>query len=561
MGLRKLLVFIIGTVALGVSLPGRAQSLLPPVSGTRAAGRGGTDVAFAEDLTSLLTNPAGLTASDYHCLQLETSYSMPQVEFRTRYGSDRSEAQLVFSPQVAVLLTPWHEASRELQRKVAAMHRLAEAMKRRTHGLASPLGQMYRNEIARLQRQLESLRLWQPSRFRLALGLLTQTNHEVDLDIDTLLYQGSPPQPGSFFGHFLQSYPNGARQHLLLQRWSLSLASAYEFSDSLSLGAGLHFNVARFNLKGFFSQPPELLRGALFTGLLPPPRDTTGAALRFLGVSEMRGLMEIDNAIGLGVSGNLGLLYHPSAQWTIGASYSSPTFMSDLYGKGRLNLDNEINYANRFFFIGLPVGDLIREVLLPAAGVPLADSRATLAGDYRVLVEDFDFPMMASLGFRFEPDSRWRFGLDVHWINWAREFHELRLRFKRGTSNAVNTMGGSDEIDIDIPLRWHDQWIVSTGAELNVSRNLALRAGYRYEAPYIRSRNMQPIFPFTSEHHATLGASFYPWPEREWCLHLGYEHTFPSTDTAVDAHDFGDYADSEMRSSTHSLWLGSHFEF
>ncbi len=134
-------------------------------------------------------------------------------------------------------------------------------------------------------------------------------------------------------------------------------------------------------------------------------------------------------------------------------------------------------------------------------------------------------PQEFAFGFGVTPSDRFKFGLDLRWINWA----------------------GADGYE---NFGWKNQWVIGLGAEFKPTPKLALRAGWNYGKTPIRSKNiMDPTagannipnlvapfpdfnvewfnlvgFPAISEHHLTLGLGYQV--SKNFSIELSYVRAF-----------------------------------
>jgi len=145
-------------------------------------------------------------------------------------------------------------------------------------------------------------------------------------------------------------------------------------------------------------------------------------------------------------------------------------------------------------------------------------------------------PQEIAVGIGIKPNEKWKFGLDLRWINWedAEEYEEFQ---------------------------WKDQWVVALGAEFKPISKLALRVGYNYAKTSIRggaenimnSNNIPDFdapfsdfniawfnllgFPAITEHHATLGLG-YRFTEH-FSIDVAYKHAFNKKVKATDNMGMG----------------------
>lgn len=175
-------------------------------------------------------------------------------------------------------------------------------------------------------------------------------------------------------------------------------------------------------------------------------------------------LSRSSNAFGLGVT--LGVLWDLGDAWTLGATYKSKQHFSSL----------EYNLA---------AGDI---------DLTLVDGPEFPGGTYTL---DLDFPQQASFGVAFRPVENWTISADIKWIDWSDTMNELAVR-------------GPSGYRFDMDPGWDDQTVFALGAEWNVTKDFALRAGFNYaESPIDESNAANNlILPGIVEEHFTFGFDY-----------------------------------------------------
>lgn len=221
--------------------------------------------------------------------------------------------------------------------------------------------------------------------------------------------------------------------------WQMAPTLAWDASDRLSLGLAMNIDYQQVS----FSQRM---------------RDTvTGAMYNF-------DLSRSANAFGFGLT--FGLLYDVSEAFTIGFSYKSKQFFTDLEYNLR---DGDIDTT----LVGGPV---------------FPGGRYTL---------DLDFPQQLAAGIAWRPSDRWTISSDIKWIEWSDTMGDLEVK-------------GPSGYDFAMDPGWDDQLVFAIGADFEVLDNLNLRFGFNYaESPIDESNAANNlILPGVVEDHYTFGLDY-----------------------------------------------------
>ena len=221
--------------------------------------------------------------------------------------------------------------------------------------------------------------------------------------------------------------------------WQMAPALAWQASEKLSLGAS-------FNID--FQQVAFQQR----------MMDAAGIVLNNFDLS--RGA----SAFGFGLS--LGILYDLNEMVTLGASYKSKQFFTDL--------EYQLAY-----------GDIDMSAF---GGGPLP------AGTY---ILDLDFPQQAAVGIAVHITDSFSVAADIKWINW---------------SDTMDKLSVAGPVGIQVPMDpgWDDQVVFAIGLAYKMNDRFNLRAGFNYgESPIDEAsaaNNM--ILPAVVETHYTIGADY-----------------------------------------------------
>ncbi|MEE4217131.1 MAG: outer membrane protein transport protein [Xanthomonadales bacterium] len=221
--------------------------------------------------------------------------------------------------------------------------------------------------------------------------------------------------------------------------WQMAPTIAWDANDRLSLGAALNIDYQQVS----FSQRM---------------RDTVSGALYNFDLNRSA------NAFGFGLS--LGLLYDFSESFTVGFSYKSKQFFTDL----------EYNLRD---------GD-IDTTLVGGPSFP--------GGKYTL---DLDFPQQLALGIALRPSDRWTISADLKWIEWSDTMGELKVE-------------GPSGYDFAMDPGWDDQVVYAVGVDFQVLDAMNLRFGFNYAESPIDGSNAANnlILPGVVEDHYTFGLDY-----------------------------------------------------
>jgi long-chain fatty acid transport protein len=249
--------------------------------------------------------------------------------------------------------------------------------------------------------------------------------------------------------------------------WQMAPSLAWQAAEKLSLGAAVNID---------FQQVAFQQR------MLAAPGPDQTVLMNF-------DLSKGASAFGFGLS--LGLLYDVNDRVTLGASYKSKQFFTDL------------EYQLSF-------GDIDMSAF---GGSPLP------AGTYNL---DLDFPQQAAIGIAAHVTGVFTIAADVKWINWSDTMETL----------AVAGPGG---IQVPMDPGWDDQFVFALGLAYKVNDRFNLRAGFNFgESPIdAESAASNLILPAVVETHYTVGADYRL--DEHWDIGFHYMYVPENTITAGPA--------------------------
>jgi long-chain fatty acid transport protein len=235
---------------------------------------------------------------------------------------------------------------------------------------------------------------------------------------------------------------NSTRSEISLQ--NLQAGVSFRLTDDFLLGAGLAEGFAKMNTKSY-----------AFV-MSPGP---TEAYVKAWGE-------------GQGVSGNIGFLWLPSDNWTVGSVWRSET---NVEFKG----DVDIGSAN-------------------------------FATYDREISMDFTFPQTACLGVSYSGFDRWLLSGQVDWVNWS-SMDTITQKLDEPVTlfSPPATVIVTDEIEISRD--WKDRYIFRVGAEYEVTPEFSIRGGYMWDPSPVPPETLDPMMFDVTSNRYFVGASFSIW--------------------------------------------------
>ena len=227
---------------------------------------------------------------------------------------------------------------------------------------------------------------------------------------------------------------------------TIAPALSYKINDMFSVGATLNINYGMFDLKRW--------AGA---AVMPPTLPAPGLDL---GQFEM-------SLTGWGVGATLGVLFKPSDMISVGATLRTASKISF---KG----DTTITY------LGL-------------LGVP-SSSEVEL---------DITWPMWLAAGVAVRPISNLTITGDLQWSQWS-SVDTIELNYTDSLWQIFMGLAGMDEL----AMRWKNALQIRFGAEYQLTKALALRAGYYHDPSPVPDQTIMPLLPSFDFNVLTVGLGY-----------------------------------------------------
>ncbi len=179
-------------------------------------------------------------------------------------------------------------------------------------------------------------------------------------------------------------------------------------------------------------------------------------------------------------SGNVGLMYTPNEEWSIGLTYRS---QSDADFDGDLDIKD------------VP-GEVEKAIQTKTS--------ETLNNEYDISMEDVDHPDQVQFGVRFRPYDAISMEFDLVWTRWSMvEEQTVELD---NSDDATEYLLDDDKIVYKRD--WEDTRQVRVGVEWQASDIVTMRGGYFYDPSPIPDSSFDAQWPDADKKTYSLGAGF-----------------------------------------------------
>lgn len=248
------------------------------------------------------------------------------------------------------------------------------------------------------------------------------------------------------------------------------LPLTFQASPELAVGATLDYMWASLDLRMAASgaqlgQMTTAASGNLGAAL-PMLAGAPWARIDFSNSSDFSGA-----ARATGWTGKLGVVYKPSGQFSIGASYQFKSSLRDMKTKER--------------------------------GATMSGPGG-FADTGRMTVVDFQWPAMAAIGVAMAATPDLTVAADLKRVDWSEVMDAFRMRYDSAG------MGGS--VSFAMPQRWKDQTVVNLGVDWRLNDQLHLRFGANLSDNPIPDAMVNPLFPAIVKRHYTAGLGWRASP-------------------------------------------------
>lgn len=192
----------------------------------------------------------------------------------------------------------------------------------------------------------------------------------------------------------------------------------------------------------------------------------------------------LDGADGVSFNGKLGLLYRPTAAWTLALAYTSETE------------------------IRLKGGELTRNYDADGLGrVRYRNAR----------LDGLAVPQELGFGAAYGATPRWTLSAEANWIDWSSAIGISTLH-----ASGPDRDGVPADLRLDSAQQWRDQQVYAAAAEFQWTPQTQFRFGYNYGRNPIPPKNLNPLFNLISEHAVAAGLAHRRPSGWEWAGSLLY---------------------------------------
>lgn len=146
---------------------------------------------------------------------------------------------------------------------------------------------------------------------------------------------------------------------------------------------------------------------------------------------------------------------------------------------------------------------------------------------YDADMEGFKFASQAGVGVAWRPAPSWVLALDVKRYFWDSAIDTITVNARN-----PNVQGAPPQIAMPFVFNWRDQWVYALGADYRITPRLTLRAGYNYGEDPVPDATLTPLFPATTERHASLG---FAWNAGSRTYDIAIERAFPKDQVNTNA--------------------------
>jgi long-chain fatty acid transport protein len=362
--------------------------------------------------------------------------------------------------------------------------------------------------------------------------------------------------------------------HSMIGFMKITPSLAYKINDNFSVGLAPNFGYATMEMKMPYSMDAAVMKGVAdpesgmtFGDMFGAPMDQGG-----LGYEEVTAYADMGDAISAyGFGARLGASYKLNDMVSFGVAYGSKSSLT-FEGEAKMDMTAQFGQAYERMVSGalmqMGITDISaatsEEIQQASQGVGNQfggmgiDMSLGMVADYDVEVQ-MAWPQEFGMGMSFTPNPKLLLGIDVKWINWKEAMDEFKMKFTEGSNANINTMMGSEDIKLSMPLDWDDQIVIALGAEYRMNENIALRCGYNYANNPVPEETIIPIFPAVIENHATLGLG-YELTEKLG-IDAAYEMNFEKEVEVGNSIIANEYENSTQSLSENVVHLGLRYKF
>lgn len=366
-------------------------------------------------------------------------------------------------------------------------------------------------------------------------------------------------------------FPEKVEYHSQFGVMEVGPSLAFRGENGMSLGFSVHLLYGQMEMWMPYSLSPEIMRGQAMPGLtfgqmFAAPPDQGG-----LGYQEVTAYAEMKGLNGFGYNGTISFAYRVNDKLSIGTAFTSAATLKLRNGDAKMNMTDQFNDA----FQKMTVGALMQMGIDPNQATPDQwqaaqqavmgqlgqmgiDMQTGMNGEYTVET-DLKVPARLGAGLRYRTGEFLTLGVDLEYIAWSGAFDKMPLHFTGGTNSNINTMMGSENMDLDFPLKWEDTYVVKLGAEMNFSEMFTGRLGFVHGTNPVPSETLIPIFPAIVENHLMAGGTIRF--SSRFALHAAYEMALNNSQTVSRSEIAREYDGSTSELMEHFVHLSFAVRF
>ncbi len=307
------------------------------------------------------------------------------------------------------------------------------------------------------------------------------------------------------------AYINNLEYHSMIAYFKVMPTLAYQINPQFSIGLSPSFGYAMMEMKMPYSIAPSEMKGIANPGNGMTFGDMFGMPMAQggLGYEEVTAYADLgDGATAMGFGARIGASYMVNEDLSLGFTYSSKSTLT-LEGDASMDMTAQFGQAYERM-VGGALQEGAPDLASAQAGVNAQltgmgiDMSLGMISDYDAEIE-MSWPQELGIGFAYKATPKLLLGADVKWIGWKDSMEEFKMKFKNGSNQNINTMMGSEDLELSMPMEWDDQIVIALGAEFTVNNMLDLRAGYNFGNNPVPEETVIPIFPAVVENHITMG--------------------------------------------------------
>ncbi len=360
------------------------------------------------------------------------------------------------------------------------------------------------------------------------------------------------------------AYIDDLEYHSMIAYLKVMPTLAYQVNQNFSIGISPSFGYAMLEMKMPYSIMPSEMKGVAnsqtgmtFGAMFGSPMDQGG-----LGYEEVTAYADMgDGATAMGFGARLGLSYKVNEDLSLGFAYNSK---ATLTFEGDASMDMTAQFGQAYEMMvggamqqGAPDVATAQQMVgqqLSAMGI---DMTLGMIADYDAEVE-MSWPQEIGLGLAYKANPQLLLAADVKWIGWKDSMEEFKMKFKNGNNQNINTMMGSEDLELAMPMEWDDQFVIALGAEYAINPMFNVRAGYNFGNNPVPEETVLPIFPAVVENHITMGLGLNVNPRLS--LDLGYELNLKTELEVDESMIANEYDNSTSSLSENVLHFGISYK-